>query len=137
MTREASDARNSHSDESKKRLSTSSPEARTITESLRDDVSGEWDVEGAIETRQVQVMFTVPRERLRVVNAADGDAQSVLSRHESTGGKGKEREQFQAAEPGVEADIGDQGQDAGDDEFLLRAEGRGKYQPGRGSPGLW
>lgn len=30
---------------------------------------GEWDVEKAVEQRLVQVMFTVPKERLRVVNA--------------------------------------------------------------------
>ncbi|KAK0714901.1 hypothetical protein B0H67DRAFT_553529 [Lasiosphaeris hirsuta] len=30
---------------------------------------GEWDVERAVEQRLVQVMFTVPKERLRVVNA--------------------------------------------------------------------
>lgn len=30
---------------------------------------GEWDIERAVEQRLVQVMFTVPKERLRVVNA--------------------------------------------------------------------
>ena len=40
----------------------------------------EWDVESAVERRVVQVMFTVPRERLRVVNKGpDGDGESVLS----------------------------------------------------------
>ncbi|MCJ1403476.1 hypothetical protein MMC11_006699 [Xylographa trunciseda] len=40
----------------------------------------EWDVESAVERRVVQVMFTVPKERLRVVNAGpDGDGASVLS----------------------------------------------------------
>ncbi|KAL8887918.1 MAG: hypothetical protein Q9215_004564 [Flavoplaca cf. flavocitrina] len=40
----------------------------------------EWDVESAIERRVVQVMFTVPREKLRVVNGApEGDGESVLS----------------------------------------------------------
>ena len=29
----------------------------------------EWDVEKAVEQRMVQIMFTVPKERLRVVNA--------------------------------------------------------------------
>ncbi|MCJ1308417.1 hypothetical protein MMC25_002070 [Agyrium rufum] len=41
-----------------------------------EEDGGEWDVEGAVERRLVQVMFTVPRERLRVVN---GDAASVRS----------------------------------------------------------
>lgn len=35
----------------------------------------EWDIERAVEQRMVQVMFTVPKERLRVVNAADDDDQ--------------------------------------------------------------
>ncbi|KAL8988488.1 MAG: hypothetical protein Q9177_002447 [Variospora cf. flavescens] len=40
----------------------------------------EWDVESAVERRVVQVMFTVPRAKLRVVNgAAEGDGDSVLS----------------------------------------------------------
>ncbi|KAL4930657.1 uncharacterized protein BDV17DRAFT_280614 [Aspergillus undulatus] len=40
----------------------------------RDPVSdGEWDVEGAAEGRRVQVTFTVPKEKLRVVNASAGD----------------------------------------------------------------
>ena len=40
----------------------------------------DWDVESAVENRVVQVMFTVPRERLRVVNAGpSGDAVSVAS----------------------------------------------------------
>lgn len=41
----------------------------------RPSISGEndWDVERAVERRLVQVMFTVPKERLRVVNADDED----------------------------------------------------------------
>ncbi|KAI9680519.1 MAG: hypothetical protein M1817_003959 [Caeruleum heppii] len=38
-----------------------------------DGADEEWDVEAAVERRVVQVMFTVPRERLRVVNADGGD----------------------------------------------------------------
>ncbi|KAL7800225.1 hypothetical protein V8C37DRAFT_364531 [Trichoderma ceciliae] len=33
----------------------------------------EWDIERAVENRLVQIMFTVPKERLRVVNADDFD----------------------------------------------------------------
>ncbi|KAL7948615.1 hypothetical protein V8C42DRAFT_351658 [Trichoderma barbatum] len=33
----------------------------------------DWDIERAVENRLVQVMFTVPKERLRVVNADDLD----------------------------------------------------------------
>lgn len=43
--------------------------------------SEDWDVEAAVEQRVVQVMFTVPRERLRVVNA-DVDSLSLASRAE-------------------------------------------------------
>ncbi|PFH59336.1 hypothetical protein XA68_12488 [Ophiocordyceps unilateralis] len=35
--------------------------------------TGEWDIERAAEQRLVQVMFTVPRERLRVVNGGEDD----------------------------------------------------------------
>ncbi|RDA84704.1 hypothetical protein CP532_2767 [Ophiocordyceps camponoti-leonardi (nom. inval.)] len=35
--------------------------------------AGEWDIERAAEQRLVQVMFTVPRERLRVVNGMEED----------------------------------------------------------------
>lgn len=38
----------------------------------------DWDVEAAVERRVVQVMFTVPKSKLRVVNA-DVDRSSVLS----------------------------------------------------------
>ncbi|KAF2709255.1 hypothetical protein K504DRAFT_476619 [Pleomassaria siparia CBS 279.74] len=38
----------------------------------------DWDVEAAVERRVVQVMFTVPRSKLRVVNA-DADRNSMLS----------------------------------------------------------
>ncbi|KAI4142587.1 MAG: hypothetical protein L6R39_004885 [Caloplaca ligustica] len=62
----------------------------------------EWDVESAVERRVVQVMFTVPKTKLRVVNGApDGDGESVLSSEVKEGekepegkgkGKGKEKE---------------------------------------------
>ncbi|KAF1849718.1 uncharacterized protein K460DRAFT_324284 [Cucurbitaria berberidis CBS 394.84] len=39
---------------------------------------GDWDVEAAVERRVVQVMFTVPKSKLRVVNA-DIDRSSILS----------------------------------------------------------
>ncbi|KAK2018116.1 hypothetical protein LZ32DRAFT_395865 [Colletotrichum eremochloae] len=39
----------------------------------------EWDIEKAIEQRLVQVMFTVPKERLRVVNAeVDREEEAIL-----------------------------------------------------------
>ena len=49
-------------------------------EARRAGENDEWDVESAVERRVVQVMFTVPREKLRVVNQSpDGDAESILS----------------------------------------------------------
>ncbi|MCJ1485177.1 hypothetical protein MMC06_005351 [Schaereria dolodes] len=40
----------------------------------------EWDVESAVERRVVQVMFTVPKEKLRIVNGGpEGDGDSIVS----------------------------------------------------------
>jgi hypothetical protein len=57
-----------------------------------DDVAGDdeedvhdWDVEGAAAGRRVQVAFTVPRERLHVVNATAGDMDGVSERSVSEG----------------------------------------------------
>ena len=41
-----------------------------------DQHDDDWDVERAAENRVVQLMFTVPRQRLRVVNADDDDNES-------------------------------------------------------------
>ncbi|RMZ15344.1 hypothetical protein D0860_01686 [Hortaea werneckii] len=43
----------------------------------------DWDVEDAANNRDVQVMFTVPKSRLRVVNATDTDRLSTRSASES------------------------------------------------------
>ncbi|GKZ20654.1 hypothetical protein AbraIFM66951_005382 [Aspergillus brasiliensis] len=40
---------------------------------LDPDSDDDWDVEGAAEGRRVQVTFTVPKEKLRVVNATAGE----------------------------------------------------------------
>ncbi|KAJ5678696.1 hypothetical protein N7462_006940 [Penicillium macrosclerotiorum] len=40
----------------------------------------DWDVEGAAEGRQVQMTYTVPRERLRVVNASARDMDNISER---------------------------------------------------------
>ncbi|KAJ5954392.1 hypothetical protein N7501_008671 [Penicillium viridicatum] len=40
----------------------------------------DWDLEGAAEGRRVQTTFTVPREKLRVVNATAGDIDSMSER---------------------------------------------------------
>lgn len=39
--------------------------------------SEDWDIESAAENRRVQVMFTVPKERLRVVNATARDLENA------------------------------------------------------------
>ena len=58
----------------------------------------EWDVESAVERRVVQVMFTVPKAKLRVVNGApEGDGESILSSEikeveKEAERKGKEKE---------------------------------------------
>jgi hypothetical protein len=38
-----------------------------------DDEYDDWDVEAAAENRVVQVTYTIPKEKLRVVNAGIGD----------------------------------------------------------------
>ena len=43
----------------------------------------DWDVEDAANNRDVQVMFTIPKSRLRVVNATDTDRLSTRSASES------------------------------------------------------
>jgi len=52
---------------------------------LEDASDGDWDVEAAVQERNVQVMFTVPREKLRVVNAEERDLVSL-----SDGGKSRQ-----------------------------------------------
>ncbi|KAI9688493.1 MAG: hypothetical protein M1822_001442 [Bathelium mastoideum] len=52
---------------------------------LQDEEEDEdWDVEAAAERRLVQVMFTVPKQRLRVVNG-DVDQESLRSRSDAGG----------------------------------------------------
>ena len=59
-----------------------------------DDQDGhdeDWDVESAVERRVVQVMFTVPKEKLRVVNRGpDGDGESTFSAEVKEAGDGGE-----------------------------------------------
>ncbi|KAJ5385246.1 hypothetical protein N7517_003157 [Penicillium concentricum] len=45
----------------------------------------DWDLEGAAEGRRVQTTFTVPREKLRVVNATAGDIDNMSERSVSWG----------------------------------------------------
>jgi hypothetical protein len=64
-------------------LSTSSP---ILQGSPGVDDDDEWDIERAVENRVVQVMFTVPKERLRVVNThVDDDRSETLSLRSKNG----------------------------------------------------
>ena len=64
----------------------------------------DWDVESAVEKRVVQVMFTVPREKLRVVNRGpDGDGESTFS-----------------------AEVQEKGDDGGEDGDMGKGTGKGK-----------
>ena len=48
---------------------------------------GEWDVESAVERRVVQVMFTVPKEKLRIVNGSpERDDESFVSAEQGSSG---------------------------------------------------
>ncbi|GFF55998.1 hypothetical protein IFM51744_08786 [Aspergillus udagawae] len=47
---------------------------------LMDVDDDDWDVEGAAEGRRVQITFTVPKERLRVVNATAQDLDNMSER---------------------------------------------------------
>jgi len=55
-----------------------------------DGVTEDWDVERAAENRVVQVMFTVPRGELRVVNT-DVERASLVSSEEKKAGSDTER----------------------------------------------
>lgn len=83
--------------------------SRNVAGGPGDDGDDEWDVEAAIERRVVQVMFTVPKEKLRVVNSGgETDSLSLVDGEEKKAqeardaqdeppdgekGKGKERAQ--------------------------------------------
>jgi hypothetical protein len=89
----------------------------TAEDEAENDGDGDWDVEAAVERRVVQVMFTVPKEKLRVVNA---DALSLLSKSdvdfeggENEGADGGENKRVstvrEEAEAEAEADDDDEG----------------------------
>ncbi|ETI22016.1 hypothetical protein G647_06086 [Cladophialophora carrionii CBS 160.54] len=87
-------------------------------EFLKDD---DWDVETAVQQRVVQVMFTVPKEKLRVVNV---DALSLLSsnRSEVDQDEDKERDQVKRMSSVREGDE-DYNDDHADDDTI---KGKGK-----------
>ncbi|KAK8186292.1 hypothetical protein BC567DRAFT_253842 [Phyllosticta citribraziliensis] len=63
----------------------------TILRPEGDD--SEWDIEAASENRLVQMLFTVPRQRLRVVNADVGDSSTNISRSRGASGETSLRSQ--------------------------------------------
>lgn len=87
--------------------------------SLGDD-DGDWDVETAVQQRVVQVMFTVPKEKLRVVNA---DALSLLSSNRSEVDHEEDRERDQMKRMSSVRE-GDEGHDV--DEFTGTDKGKGR-----------
>lgn len=52
-----------------------------------DEHEDDWDVEGAAEGRSVQITYTVPREKLRVVNASARDMDNISERSISGGAR--------------------------------------------------
>jgi hypothetical protein len=54
-----------------------------------EDSDDEWDIERAVENRVVQVMFTVPKEKLRVVNHDFEDERSEVGSIRSKQGSGR------------------------------------------------
>lgn len=52
-----------------------------------DEYEDDWDVEGAAESRSVQMTYTVPREKLRVVNASARDMDNISERSISGGAR--------------------------------------------------
>jgi hypothetical protein len=67
------------------------------------DDEDEWDIEQAVQNRVVQVMFTVPKEKLRVVNhdIADDMSTSDIASLRSKQGSGKSLKDFGASMEGV------------------------------------
>jgi hypothetical protein len=88
-----------------------------------DGGDDDWDVETAVQKRVVQVMFTVPKEKLRVVNA---DALSLVSsnRSEADHEEDKERDQMKRMSSVREGDDEDIVNDPDDS----TKKGKGKEQ---------
>ncbi|KIW82593.1 hypothetical protein Z517_05620 [Fonsecaea pedrosoi CBS 271.37] len=90
--------------------------------SFEDDE--DWDVETAVQKRVVQVMFTVPKEKLRVVNA---DALSLLSsnRSEIDQDEDKERDYIKRMSSVREGDE-DSDHDQRLDDNTMNGKGKGR-----------
>ena len=72
-------------------------------EGVSSGENDEWDVESAVERRVVQVMFTVPKEKLRVVNQGpEGDGESILSTAKEERADATEQEDVPSTSKGKE-----------------------------------
>lgn len=70
------------------------------------DEEDEWDIERAVQNRVVQVMFTVPKERLRVVNQDVTEDRSEVNSLKSKKGSNRSLREFELpAMPGEQAPL--------------------------------
>jgi hypothetical protein len=92
---------------------------------MEEPEDDDWDVETAVQRRVVQVMFTVPKEKLRVVNA---DQLSLLSSNRSDIDRDEELEREREVKRMSSVREGDEEISPVDDEF----DDKGKSQRGRG-----
>ena len=94
-----------------------------VTKDNNGENEEDWDVETAVQQRVVQVMFTVPKEKLRVVNA---DALSLLSsnRSEVDLDEDKERDQVKRMSSVREGEEDYYEYDQADDD-TMRGKGKG------------
>ncbi|KAG0646924.1 hypothetical protein D0Z07_6104 [Hyphodiscus hymeniophilus] len=81
------------------------------------DDDDDWDIERAVQNRLVQVMFTVPKERLRVVNRTEGDDGSEIESLRSKKGSNKS---LRMVEPGPSLEP------VGEMDAPVTPEGKGK-----------
>ncbi|EXJ86158.1 hypothetical protein A1O1_06528 [Capronia coronata CBS 617.96] len=88
------------------------------TDGELEDSDDDWDVETAVQKRVVQVMFTVPKEKLRVVNA---DTLSLLSSNQSEADHDEDKDRDQVKRMSSVRE-GDESHDPDDE----ATEGKGK-----------
>jgi hypothetical protein len=94
-----------------------------------DGEDDEWDIERAVENRVVQVMFTVPKEKLRVVNQDVDEERSEVGSLKSGKGSKRSLKDVAAEEPLLEK------VDEGDNEPLTEVERRGSPSPSQKGKG--
>lgn len=88
---------------------------------VEDD--SDWDVETAAQQRVVQVMFTVPKEKLRVVNA---DALSLLSSNRSEVDQDEERDRDQVKRMSSVREGDEESNDNQADDDTIPGKGKGR-----------